>query len=115
MLLMAEVNFIDPKDPRFVATVDALERALCDGPYMRRYEAPDDFGKPETAFNICTFWRIDALARIGRKAQVRVVVAADADLGIIRFDKAEQLFADRLRLFFAEQHAGSLRFPLSRY
>ena len=34
---------------------------------MRRYEAADDFGKPETAFNICTFWRIDALARIGRK------------------------------------------------
>jgi GH15 family glucan-1,4-alpha-glucosidase len=27
---------------------------------MRRYEVPDDFGKPETAFNICTFWRIDA-------------------------------------------------------
>ena len=70
---LAEVNFIDPKDPRFVATVDALERALCDGPYMRRYEAPDDFGKPETAFNICTFWRIDALARIGRKAQAREI------------------------------------------
>ena len=43
--------------------------SLCDGPYMRRYEAPDDFGKPETAFNICTFWRIDALARIGRKSR----------------------------------------------
>ena len=73
VLLMAEVNFIDPMDPRFIATVDALEASLCDGPYMRRYEAPDDFGKPETAFNICTFWRIDALARIGRKEQARVI------------------------------------------
>jgi GH15 family glucan-1,4-alpha-glucosidase len=73
VLLMAEVNFIDPKDPRFVATVDALEKSLCDGPYMRRYEAPDDFGKPETTFNICTFWRIDALARIGRKDQAREI------------------------------------------
>jgi GH15 family glucan-1,4-alpha-glucosidase len=36
---------------------------------MRRYEAEDDFGKPETAFNICTFWRMDALARIGRKSR----------------------------------------------
>jgi len=72
-LLMAEVNFIDPKDPRFVKTVDALEKSLCDGPYMRRYEAADDFGKPETAFNICTFWRIDALARIGRKEQAREI------------------------------------------
>jgi GH15 family glucan-1,4-alpha-glucosidase len=72
-LLMAEVGFIDPHDARFIATVDALEKALCDGPYMRRYEAPDDFGKPETAFNICTFWRIDALARIGRKGQAREI------------------------------------------
>ncbi|HZW76475.1 MAG TPA: glycoside hydrolase family 15 protein, partial [Caldimonas sp.] len=71
VLLMAEVGFIDPHDPRFIKTVDALESALCDGPFMRRYEAPDDFGKPETAFNVCSFWRIDALARIGRTTQAR--------------------------------------------
>ncbi|HYF43531.1 MAG TPA: glycoside hydrolase family 15 protein [Ramlibacter sp.] len=89
-LLMAEVNFIDPKDPRFVATVDALEKSLCDGPYMRRYEAADDFGKPETAFNICTFWRIDALARIGRKAQAReifeVMLKSRNPLGLLSED-----------------------------
>ncbi|KQT12436.1 glucoamylase [Ramlibacter sp. Leaf400] len=89
-LLMAEVNFIDPRDPRFVATVDALEKSLCDGPYMRRYEAADDFGKPETAFNICTFWRIDALARIGRKAQAReifeVMLASRNPLGLLSED-----------------------------
>ena len=73
VLLMAEVNMIDPNDARFISTVEALERSLCDGPYMRRYEAADDFGKPETAFNICTFWRIDALARIGRKGQAREI------------------------------------------
>jgi GH15 family glucan-1,4-alpha-glucosidase len=71
VLLMAEVNFIDPNDARFISTVQALEETLCDGPYMRRYEAADDFGKPETSFNICTFWRIDALSRIGRKAEAR--------------------------------------------
>ncbi len=73
VLLMAEVGIIDPKDPRFIATLAALEKYLCDGPYMRRYEAPDDFGKPETAFNICTFWRIDALARIGRMDEARAI------------------------------------------
>lgn len=73
VLLMAEVGFIDPMDPRFVATLDALEKNLCDGPYMRRYEAADDFGKPETAFNICTFWRIDALARVGRVEEARAI------------------------------------------
>lgn len=90
VLLMAEINFIDPKDPRFVATVDALEKTLCDGPYMRRYEAPDDFGKPETAFNICTFWRIDALARIGRVKEARDVfeamLAARNHLGLLSED-----------------------------
>lgn len=90
VLLMIEVGFIDPKDPRFVATVDALEKYLCDGPYMRRYEASDDFGKPETAFNICTFWRIDALARIGRKDEARAIfetmLAARNHLGLLSED-----------------------------
>jgi len=76
VLLMVEVGLIAPTDKRFIATVDALEKYLCDGPYMRRYEAPDDFGRPETAFNICTFWRIDALARIGRKEQAREIFEA---------------------------------------
>ena len=76
VLLMAEVGIIDPHDPRFVATVDALEAALCDGPYMRRYEAADDFGLPETAFNICSFWRLDALARIGRRDEALAIYEA---------------------------------------
>ena len=90
VLLMIEVGFIEPKDPRFIATVDTLEKHLCDGPYMRRYEAPDDFGKPETAFNICTFWRIDALARIGRKQQAREIfetmLAARNHVGLLSED-----------------------------
>lgn len=34
---------------------------------------PDDFGAPENAFNICTFWYIDALARIGRTDEAREI------------------------------------------
>lgn len=90
VLLMAEVGFIDPGDPRFVATVDALERHLGDGPFMRRYEAPDDFGRPETAFNICSFWRIDALARIGRTERARdlfeAMLAVRNPLGLLSED-----------------------------
>jgi len=76
VLLMAEVGFLPPRDPRFIATVEALERVLCDGPFMRRYEGADDFGRPETAFNVCSFWRIDALARIGRKDEARAIFEA---------------------------------------
>lgn len=90
VLLMVEVGMIDPMDPRFIATLAALEKYLCDGPYMRRYEAADDFGKPETAFNICTFWRIDALARTGRANEARAIfetmLAARNPLGMLSED-----------------------------
>ncbi|WP_137918391.1 glycoside hydrolase family 15 protein [Hydrogenophaga sp. 2FB] len=90
VLLMAEVEMIDPKDPRFISTLEALEKHLGDGPFMRRYEAADDFGKPETAFNICTFWRIDALARIGRVDEARAIfetmLAARNPLGMLSED-----------------------------
>lgn len=67
VLLMAEVGFLPAHDPRFIATVNAIENTLCDGPFVRRYEGPDDFGRPQTAFNVCSFWYIDALARSGRR------------------------------------------------
>ncbi len=73
VLLMAEVGFLPARDPRLISTIDALERTLCEGPFMRRYEAADDFGRPETSFNLCTFWRIDSLARIGRTEAAREI------------------------------------------
>ena len=94
VLLMGEVGFLSPRDPRFVSTVQALERTLCDGPYMRRYESRDDFGLPETAFNICSFWRIDALARIGRHGQAReafeAMLARRNPLGLLSEDLSPQ-------------------------
>ncbi len=71
VLLMTEVGFIDPNDPRMTSTMKQLERVLGRGPHMMRYEAADDFGMPETAFNTCSFWRIDALARMGRVGEAR--------------------------------------------
>jgi GH15 family glucan-1,4-alpha-glucosidase len=73
VLLMGELGFVDGQDPRFVSTVDQMEKVLGRGSFMMRYEAADDFGMPETAFNICAFWRLDALARIGRKEQAREI------------------------------------------
>jgi GH15 family glucan-1,4-alpha-glucosidase len=35
-----------------------------------RYAA-DDFGEPETAFNFCTFWLIEALHLVGRSDEAR--------------------------------------------
>jgi pentatricopeptide repeat protein len=71
LLLMAEVGFLPRGDPRFAGTVAAIESRLLRGRHLFRYAAADDFGTPTTAFNICTFWYIDALARLGRTDEAR--------------------------------------------
>ena len=71
MLLLAELNFTTADDPRFVATVHAIERELKRGDYVFRYLEHDDFGIPQNAFVVCTFWLIDALAVIGRVDDAR--------------------------------------------
>lgn len=71
LLQLAELRFCAPEDARFRATFAAAEKALRRGEHMLRYAKEDDFGAPETAFNICTFWLIDALARSGRDAEAR--------------------------------------------
>jgi GH15 family glucan-1,4-alpha-glucosidase len=71
VLLMGEVGFVGPDDPRFIATVDRIQEVLGSGPHLLRYEDADDFGRPETAFNVCAFWHVDALARIGRRGEAR--------------------------------------------
>lgn len=71
LLTLADIGFVAPDDPRFLGTLAAVERELKRGPYLFRYAGADDFGMPETAFNICTFWYINALASVGRKEEAR--------------------------------------------
>ena len=73
LLLLAEFGFVEPDDPRFVATVEAIGRELRRGDALFRYVEADDFGTPETSFTICTFWYIDALAAIGRTDEARAL------------------------------------------
>lgn len=76
VLLMSEVGFIDPMDARFKSTLEQMEKHLGRGPHMMRYEAADDFGMPKTAFNVCAFWRVDALSRVGRREEAREIFEA---------------------------------------
>ena len=73
MLLISDLGFLKKDDPRFRSTVERLEKHLLRGKHMFRYGEADDFGEPETAFNICTFWYINALAEIGRTDEARVL------------------------------------------
>lgn len=92
VLLMAEVGFLPPDDPRFISTVEALSGSLGKGPFMLRYEEADDFGVPEVGFNVCAFWRVDALARIGRFDEAREhfegLLAVRNHLGLMSEDSA---------------------------
>ncbi len=71
LLLLHELGFLPATDPRFQQTVEAIEKELRHGNFLFRYGAEDDFGRPETSFNVCTFWYINALDAIGRKEEAR--------------------------------------------
>ncbi|MFQ5985143.1 MAG: glycoside hydrolase family 15 protein, partial [Alphaproteobacteria bacterium] len=71
LLLMGEVGFLEPQDPRFTSTMAAVEKSLLRGSHMFRYAVADDFGVPQNAFNVCTFWYIGCLAAVGRKDEGR--------------------------------------------
>jgi len=71
LLLLAEVGFLDAADPRFAATVSAVEKDLRRGDFIFRYVEKDDFGEPENAFLVCTFWYVNALAALDRREEAR--------------------------------------------
>jgi GH15 family glucan-1,4-alpha-glucosidase len=73
LLQLIDVRFVPPSDPRMAATVEAVEKGLRRGSYMLRYAIPDDFGEPKTAFNICTFWLIEAMHLGGRTQEARAL------------------------------------------
>jgi len=73
LLLMVQIGFVQASDPRYVATVDRIGKELKRGDFIYRYVIRDDFGHPETAFLVCTFWYIDALASIGRTIEARAL------------------------------------------
>src|SRR5579864_2607094 len=73
LLRLNDLHFLAADDPRFVGTVEAIGRNLRHGDFIYRYAGPDDFGVPQTAFLVCTFWYISALAAIGRRDEARAL------------------------------------------
>jgi GH15 family glucan-1,4-alpha-glucosidase len=71
LLLLVELGFLDAADPRFASTVAAVEADLRRGDFIFRYVETDDFGAPENAFLVCTFWYVNALATLERRDEAR--------------------------------------------
>ncbi|MDO6414696.1 glycoside hydrolase family 15 protein [Sphingomonas sp. BIUV-7] len=73
LIQLLDLRFLAPEDPRFLGTLRAVEDGLRRGSHMLRYATEDDFGLPETAFNVCTFWLIEALQATGRSDDARAL------------------------------------------
>jgi GH15 family glucan-1,4-alpha-glucosidase len=73
IIQLLDLRFLSPEDPRFCSTLDAVEEGLRRGSHMLRYATEDDFGLPSTAFNVCTFWLIEALHATRRFAEARAL------------------------------------------
>jgi len=71
LLLIHDLGFLPADDPRFIKTVAAIERELRYENYIYRYMDSDDFGVPENAFVVCTFWYIYALVALNRADEAR--------------------------------------------
>ena len=68
LLLIPTFGFLPADDPRFLGTIDAIQREICEGPFVWRYsteEGVDGLAGSEGAFLICSFWLVSALARPG--------------------------------------------------
>ncbi|WP_030691652.1 glycoside hydrolase family 15 protein [Streptomyces globisporus] len=74
-LLIPQVGFLPPEDPRVVGTVDAVREELMHGGFLRRYSpdstALDGLPGQEGTFLVCSFWLADALRLTGRAEEAR--------------------------------------------
>ena len=90
LLLLPQLGFLAADDPRFLGTLARIEERLKRGRYLLRYDAPDDFGAPRNAFNVCTFWYIEALISVGRGEEARALfegmLEARNELGLLSED-----------------------------
>ncbi len=73
LLLMEEYGFLEASDIRYKKTVDSVYKALNYNGLMYRYTTQDDFGKPTTAFTICTFWLIRGMFVTGRQEEAKKI------------------------------------------
>jgi GH15 family glucan-1,4-alpha-glucosidase len=90
LLLLPQIGVVEAKDPRFVATVAAIEQRLMQDGFVMRYSTSrgnDGVGGPENAFLPCNFWLADAYVLLGRDADAEEMfeklLSIRNDLGLL--------------------------------
>jgi GH15 family glucan-1,4-alpha-glucosidase len=76
LLLIPQVGFLPPDDPRVLGTIAAIERGLIIDGLVLRYSTETDVDAlpaGEGAFLPCSFWLADCYALTGRRAQAEAL------------------------------------------
>ncbi|HEY6984847.1 MAG TPA: glycoside hydrolase family 15 protein [Rhodanobacteraceae bacterium] len=74
LLLMPQLGFLPPNDPRIKGTVAAIERDLVRNGFVLRYDTEksnDGLPPGEGAFLACSFWLADAYCMCGRQRDAK--------------------------------------------
>lgn len=75
IMLMPLFRFISPKDPRWLSTLDRIEKELVMDSLVYRYRpgiaSPDGLTSHEGTFSVCTFWYVECLSRSGQLEKAR--------------------------------------------
>jgi GH15 family glucan-1,4-alpha-glucosidase len=83
ILLAARWGYFEGNEARFTSTIDALQRELGEGPFLYRTTG---LRAQEGCFLACSFWLVDALARLGRTEEARELMEqllqASNDVGL---------------------------------
>jgi len=76
-LLMPLMRFISPVDPRWLSTMDAIEKTLTEDSLVYRYDTKgnpiDGLQGREGSFTACSFWFIECLARSNQLEKARLL------------------------------------------
>ncbi|MGZ8578211.1 MAG: glycoside hydrolase family 15 protein [Actinomycetota bacterium] len=100
LLLIPQVGFLPPSDPRVVGTVEAIQRELVKDGFVMRYipdeSSADGLPPGEGAFLACSFWLVIDLALIGRREEAEELfdrlLSLRNDLGLFseEYDQANR-------------------------
>jgi GH15 family glucan-1,4-alpha-glucosidase len=89
-LLIPQLGFLPPDDPRVRGTIEAIERELMRDGFVCRYPSQtgtDGLPAGEGVFLACSFWLANSLALIGRRedaiALFERLLAVRNDLGLL--------------------------------
>jgi GH15 family glucan-1,4-alpha-glucosidase len=91
LLMAVLLGYGDPGSERLRGTVIAIRTELGKGPLLYRYSGEDGLGGSEGFFLTCSFWLVDALARLGQ-----VDEAAEQMDALLRLSNDVGLYAEEV-------------------